>query len=148
MATTASSSRLSRLSGPLGLAGLVAAAGLALHFRDPHRAGSWGICPTKWLFNLDCPACGSLRAVHDLTDLDLVSAASSNLLLVLALPVVAVVWVDRVAAAWSGVPRPAPLWGKTLDRALRYRPMWWLLMALVAGFTVLRNLPAGAWLHS
>ena len=40
-----------------------------------------------------CPGCGSLRAVNDLTHGDVLAAASSNLVLVLALPVLALLWV-------------------------------------------------------
>ena len=43
-----------------------------------------------------CPGCGGLRAVNDLTNGDLGAAASSNLLLVVLLPV-AVLWLLR----WS-----------------------------------------------
>ena len=91
------------------------------------------LCPVAFLTGADCPGCGSLRAVHHLTHGDVVAAASSNLLLVAALPLVVLGW-------W---------------RWLRGRPLVtgaarWLL-PLVAGvatvvFGVLRNLPAGSWL--
>ena len=60
-------------------------------------SGSWGLCPTKLLTDLDCPVCGALRAVNDLTHLDVGAALSSNLVLVLAVPVVLVLW-GRTAA--------------------------------------------------
>lgn len=87
----------------------------------------------------DCPACGSLRAVHHLTNLDLAAAASSNLLLVLAIPVALLGWGRWLVAEWRGEAMPwlsPPKW------------LWAVLIAVVAIFTVLRNLPAGAWLHS
>ncbi|GAA1911674.1 hypothetical protein GCM10009737_11480 [Nocardioides lentus] len=131
-----------RLAPPLAAGGLVVAATAALAVRDPHAPGSWGVCPTA-LLGLDCPACGSLRAVHDLTALHLAEAASSNLLLVLALPVVVALWVRRVVLLARG-PVPA------LDPRRVPRAAWWVLGALVVGFTVLRNtpLPPGPWLAS
>ena len=105
--------------------------------RDPHRPGSWGWCPTKVLTHLDCPACGGLRAVHDLTRLDLGAAASSNLLLVLAVPVVLALWLRRVVALWRGGGVARPL---TVPAAA-----WTVGLGVVAVFTVARNLP-GSWL--
>ena len=129
--------RAQRLAAPLGAAALVAVATAALAVRDPHRPGSWGWCPTRVLTHLDCPACGSLRAVHDLTQLDLGAAASSNLLLVVALPVVVAFWLRRVVAAWRGGAAMQPL---VLPSAV-----WVVGLGAVAAFTLARNLP-GSWL--
>lgn len=132
--TTPGTSRGRRLRTPLAWGAAAAAGTLALAVRDPHVPGSWGICPTA-LLGLDCPACGSLRAVHDLTRGEWVAAASSNLLLVLAAPVALVLWARWLVLARAGAPaalRP-PVW------------LWWVLGAVVTVFTVLRNLP-GSWL--
>ncbi|WP_248582097.1 DUF2752 domain-containing protein [Nocardioides sp. InS609-2] len=129
-------SRARRLASPLGTAALAAIATTALHVRDPHVGGSWGACPTA-LLGFACPFCGGLRAVNDLTNLDIGAAASSNLLLVVALPVIVLLWVRRVAACWRGgtvmAPLAPPMW------------MWWALAAVAGGFMLLRNLP-GSWL--
>lgn len=110
---------------------------MALHLRDPHVSGSWGFCPLNLVSDLDCPGCGGLRAVHHLTDLDVVAAASSNLLLVAALPLVAVLWWRWASRAWRDVP----------PRSLEVsRPVTVVLVGAVVVFGVLRNLPAGAWL--
>jgi hypothetical protein len=132
-----SAGRARRVAGPLAVGGTALLAAVALHLRDPHVAGSWGICPTLLLTGLDCPLCGGLRAVHDLTDLDLVAAASSNLLLVVALPVVVVLWLRRLRALWRGGDAARPL---------AVPPVVWVLgLVAVALFTVARNLP-GSWL--
>jgi hypothetical protein len=132
--------RLKRLALPLAAGGLAALGTLALHVRDPHTAGSWGFCPVA-LLGLACPFCGSLRAVNDLTHLDLGAALSSNLLLVLALPVAVVLWARRLVVLWHGgadsggaAPLEAPRWA------------WVALGLVLVAFTVARNLPAGAWL--
>jgi hypothetical protein len=123
--------RLQRLASPLAAGGIAAVGALALHVRDPHTAGSWGFCPVA-LLGLACPACGSLRAVNDLTHLDLSAAASSNLLLVLAVPVALALWGRRSSSparsGWRSVSswppsrspatcRPAP--GSPPDRPRR-----------------------------
>ena len=135
-----STARLRRLASPLATGGLAVLGTVALHLRDPHASGSWGFCPVA-LLGLSCPLCGSLRAVNDLTHLDPGAALSSNLLLVLALPVVVALWVRRLVVLWregpdGGAPHPldAPRWA------------WIALGVLVVAFTVARNLRAGAWL--
>ena len=126
-----------RLAPPLAAGGLAAIGALALRVRDPHEGGSWGFCPIA-LLGLACPACGSLRAVNDLTHLDLGAAASSNLLLVLVLPVALALWGRRLVALWRGGSAAAPL---VVPGAV-----WVAVGVLVAAFTLARNLPLGAWL--
>ena len=129
--------RLHRLASPLAVGAVVALGTLALHFRDPHVSGAWGVCPTA-LLGLSCPFCGSLRGVNDLTHVDLAAAASSNLLLVLAAPVVVALWGRRLVACWRGGPAMAPL--------IAPRAVWIALAVVMLAFTVARNLPIGAWL--
>lgn len=134
-------SRRSRISGPLVLGGVVGVATVALHLRDPHQSGSWGYCPWKLLTGLDCPGCGSLRAVNDLTNGHLVAAASSNLLFVAMVPVAVAMWVVWLRRSWSGEPGPA-------RSARATRAAWTAAVVVVVVFTVLRNTPWGSWLHS
>jgi hypothetical protein len=132
------STRAARMLRPALTIGGLAAATLALHVRDPHASGSWGACPSA-ILGFSCPGCGGLRGVHDLTDLRLVDAASSNLLLVLALPV-AVVLLGRWALdSWTGRVRP-PLAHRT------QLVLTTLALVTLAAFTLARNLPFGAWL--
>ncbi|RJS46992.1 DUF2752 domain-containing protein [Nocardioides cavernaquae] len=129
--------RARRLVGPLGLAGVCLAGAAALHLRDPHESGSWGFCPFLVVTGHPCPGCGGLRAVNDLTNLDVVSAASSNLLFVASLPLLAFLWVRWAAGAWTGSP-PRPLrHGTALVVAG---------LAAVLLFWLVRSLPFGAWL--
>jgi Protein of unknown function (DUF2752) len=141
LASVTEGSRVRRVALPLLSAGAVGLAALALHVRDPHERGSWGFCPFRVLTGLDCPGCGGLRAVNDLTHFDLAGAASSNLLLVLAVPLVAVAWVLWLRRAWRapGSDRP-PLGQRGVIR--------WSQLAVVVltAFTVVRNLPVGGWL--
>ncbi|MGI8645303.1 MAG: DUF2752 domain-containing protein [Nocardioides sp.] len=136
------SSRARRLATPLLSAGVAGGLTLALHVRDPHTQGSWGFCPFKALTGWDCPGCGGLRAVNDLTHLDVGAAASSNLLFVVAIPLVVAAWLAWTRRAWlvqASEGRRAPAIG---------HPLLWGQLALVvlAAFTLVRNLPLGGWL--
>jgi len=132
-------SRRDRMRGPLVTAGLVGGLTLALHFRDPHDSGSWGFCPWAALTGYYCPGCGGLRAVNDLTNGDVVGAASSNLVFVLLVPVLVLWWLRWTRRAWSGAKEP--------EHGIRHPGVWIALFAVVlVAFGVLRNLPSGSWL--
>ncbi len=124
--------------GPALAAAAVLAASLVLHVRDPHTSGSYGACPWLLLTGLQCPGCGGLRAVNDLTHGNLLAAASSNLLLVGSLPLLLGWWVRSVVDRWHRVRRPVRLERVYVALAVG------LTCALT--FTVIRNLPGGAWL--
>lgn len=121
----------------------MAAAALALHLRDPHSQ-SWGLCPFLELTGLYCPGCGGLRAVNDLTNLDVVSAASSNLLFVVTLPVVIGLWLVWLVRAWRG--DPARVDGAGARASRRGLQLGWVALALAGVFLVVRNLPGLEWL--
>jgi len=130
-------SRGRRLVGPLSLAGVCLAGAVALHARDPHESGSWGYCPFLLTTGLPCPGCGGLRAVNDLTHFDLVSAASSNLIFVASLPLIAWFWFRWTARAWVG----APAAGSTIGpRGIS------LILGAIFAFWIVRNLPFATWL--
>jgi hypothetical protein len=133
-------SRWRRLQPPVVVAALVLLTSLALHLRDPHRGGSWGLCPWLLLTGTYCPGCGGLRAVNDLTNARLLDAASSNLWLVGAVPVAATLWARSLQQAWSGVRRPWP--------PRRVNAAWAVAAGSLMVFWVVRNLPldAVAWL--
>jgi hypothetical protein len=129
--------RSERMLGPVLTIGGLAAASLALHLRDPHVTHSWGLCPLYALTGIYCPGCGGLRGVNDLTDGHVGAAASSNLLLVLAIPVVVLLLARWTWATWQG---------REVDVVPHLsRPVRWGLGALVVAFWVARNLP-GSWL--
>lgn len=139
VSSAAAAPRWRRLSAPaLAAATFVAAAG-ALRLRDPHVSGSWGTCAFLQVTGLPCPVCGGLRAVNDLTRGDVVAAAGSNVLVLLAVPVVVgwlVLWARRAArtpapSGWAVVPLPR---ARTLV----------LVVAAVCAFGVLRWLPFAA----
>lgn len=104
-------SRARALTAPLVVGAACAAGVLALAVRSPHEPGSWGLCPLYALTGLFCPACGVLRATHDLAHLDLVGAWSMNPAWVVAAPLLVAVWVLWLVERWrgaTGAPVDAP----------------------------------------
>jgi len=133
--------RWRRMRAPLGTIAGLSAATLALHLRDPHSRGSWGFCPSSLLLGIDCPGCGGLRAVNDLTNLRFADAASSNLVVFLGIPVAIVgllVWTWR---RWHDDRRP-------LMSTWTYNRLTVATMSFLILFMIVRNTPWGAWLHS
>ncbi|MET3960340.1 hypothetical protein ABIE44_000274 [Marmoricola sp. OAE513] len=125
----------SALLAPVGTAAGLGLAVLGLHLRDPHRHGSWGLCPFQVLTGWDCPGCGGLRAVHDLSNGSVSAAWHSNAVLVAFVPVLLVGWVLWLLRA-SGRRVVVPRVG---------RRSFWVALAVVVlvAFAVLRNTPWG-----
>ena len=128
--------RWRRMVHPAATIGGLALATLALHVRDPHVQGSWGVCPLAAM-GVYCPGCGGLRAVNDLTRGDVAAAASSNLALVVLLPFAVLGLVLWARARWRGAPL-------RVSTGVVSRVAWSGFAVLVV-FAVLRNLP-GSWL--
>ncbi|MFD7625910.1 DUF2752 domain-containing protein [Streptomyces sp. NPDC059851] len=99
-----------------------------MRLADPTQPGGFPSCPFRALTGFDCPGCGSLRALHQLTHAHVAAAADYNLLLVAVLPCVAVVWL-RVVTGRTG---------------RRWLPPWMgprAMLVIVVLWTVMRNLP-------
>lgn len=121
--------------GVLAVGATAAVATLLVALRDPHVPGSYGFCPLFALTGLYCPACGALRATHDLAHLDLAAAWASNPLWVASVPLLVIGWVVALVRRLRGAPaRELPVW------------LGWAALALIVVFGVLRNLPGFAWL--
>ena len=95
------------------------------------------LCPLHALTGIWCPFCGGLRSAYELTRLHFSAAWHDNALLVAALPVLALWWVESVARARAG----------RSPRRLPKSALIALVIALVL-FTVARNLPVGATLRA
>ena len=126
--------RLGMLARPLASAAVAGAAVLTVALVDPNEAGHYPTCPFLALTGLYCPGCGSLRAVHALTNGDLTTAVGLNVLTVLAVVTLSVMWARWAQRSWTGSPR----------RAVLPAVYIWSLLAVVLAFAVLRNIPLGA----
>ena len=130
------SSRLHRFVVPVGAVAAAGAVALLVHAVDPNEAGHYPTCPFLMITGWWCPGCGSLRALHALSDGDVGSALARNPLTVVMLGVLVFLWAGSVRRAWTGRPRTtlAPAW------------VLWGFLGVVLSFWVLRNLPGMTWL--
>jgi hypothetical protein len=119
---------------PTGLVlgvGLLTATVLALLFLfDPARHAFYPVCLFKKMTGYDCPGCGGLRAMHQLLRGDVWRAFQLNAMVVVALPLLGAWAVQAWATGSRGSRRKAPVWIAA-----------WVVLAVVVGFGVLRNLP-------
>src|SRR4029077_17435474 len=98
----------------LWIGGLTAAAAtaLVLFFFDPAQVHIYPVCSFHRLTGLDCPGCGSLRALHQLFHGHVGTALQLNALTVLSVPLLGGL------GAWF-------LWTKIKNRpAPAVRPLW------------------------
>lgn len=110
--------------------GLVALTTAYTAWQDPNADGVFPQCPTRSLLGVDCPGCGGLRAVHALTQGDVLAAADHNLIAVIVLPVLVLVW-GRWLLRTLGVATP---------RLPRLRGPGWVAVGLtLLAFTIVRN---------
>jgi hypothetical protein len=116
----------------VALAGCLAggfAAALALYFLDPTRVPIYPVCTFHRLTGLDCPGCGSLRALHQLLHGQFIAALRLNAFLVLSLPIFAGAGFCWVRCEMKREP-------------LVIRPVWlWLYLTALVAFGILRDLP-------
>ena len=128
---------LRRLAVPVGVLGSVIAAFAYVGTVDPNEPGHYPACPLLRLTGVFCPGCGGLRSAHAFIHGDLTTALGANALAVVGYGVFAVLWTLWAVRAARGQRvrielGPAHLYG---------------IGVLVAVFTLVRNLPFGAWLH-
>ncbi|ROR93434.1 uncharacterized protein DUF2752 [Salana multivorans] len=108
----------------------MAAGAVALLVRDPHVAGSWGVCPSL-LLGFACPGCGGLRGASELLHGDVASAWAYNPLVVVGAPLVLALIVRWFVDAARGREPWSP-GAVTVS----------VTVGLLLAFAVLRNVPA------
>jgi hypothetical protein len=109
----------------------------AVLFRlDPATTPIYPECQFHRLTGLDCPGCGSLRALHELLHGHLLAALHLNLLLVLSLPLFALLAARFIWRVTRG-----------MEPVLDIRPSWaWAYVAAWVVFGIVRNLPCRPFL--
>ncbi|MGW8360518.1 DUF2752 domain-containing protein [Streptomyces wedmorensis] len=123
-----------RLLAPVGTLAGVAAAFAYVGAVDPNEPGHYPVCPLLRFTGLYCPGCGGLRSAHAFVTGDLPAAVGANALAVAGYGLFAVVMTLWLIRAIRGVPMRlaiAPAW-------------WWGIGAVLALFTLVRNLPFGS----
>ena len=97
--------RLLAMAGPATIA-VAGCAGCALVlWGDPTTSGGpLPVCPTKALFGITCPGCGSMRMIDSLLHGDLGAAVHFNAVALVALPLLVGAWAVWAMARWRGTP--------------------------------------------
>ena len=106
---------------------------------DPAGSTIYPVCLFHKFTGLNCPGCGSLRAMHHLTHGEFATAFHCNPLLIVALTVLVLTLIRRPGGRRNSRSRVF----------LLARPaMAWAMCAVVIVFGVLRNVPgpAFAWM--
>lgn len=123
-----------RLLAPVATLAGVAAAFAYVGAVDPNEPGHYPVCPLLRFTGLYCPGCGGLRSAHAFVHGDLPAALGANAPAVLGyglFAVVMVLWLIRVIRAVPMRLAISPAW-------------WWGIGAVLALFTLVRNLPFGS----
>ncbi len=116
-------------------AALLVAAGaalIALYLLMVDLTGFMPRCPVKMFTGLDCPGCGSQRALHSLLEGHLLESVRHNLLLPFAVAYLAVCGLHWINPAWRVV-------GALYTRLTSPRALW-ITVALVVGWMIVRNI--------
>jgi hypothetical protein len=118
------------------LGGVFAGAGVVVYFFNPSTHGFYPICLFHKLTGWSCPGCGGTRAVYALLHGNVALALKDNALFVLLIPAVALrgVWLAAKKIRRQPVGTFVPV------------GVLWAALAAAAVFTILRNLPAFAFL--
>lgn len=117
---------------------VLTAAGIAatVFFFNPAAHNFYPVCQFHRLTGLNCPGCGGTRALYALLHGNFFTALHDNALLVFGLA------ATGLRCAWFAVNQKR---GRTSGEFFPAKFLWPLL-AIVVVFTVLRNLPAFAFL--
>ncbi|WP_425555543.1 DUF2752 domain-containing protein [Kitasatospora kazusensis] len=123
--------RVRTAAGPLGLlAAGVAGAGY-LWSRDPHLPGqALPFCPWRRLTGLQCPGCGGTRMAYDLLHGHLTAAWHDNAALLMALPLLAALYLDWLRHGLAGRRRRLELSPRGIA----------VVLGIAAAWTIGRNL--------
>lgn len=115
----------------LAAAGIIAAiAILAAYYTLAPESGIYPRCMFRQLTGLDCPGCGSQRALHALLHGHIAEAWSYNALLLIEIPLIATLF-----AAY-----PLRHRYPSLHRVLNSQAITLLILATIIGWTIIRNI--------
>lgn len=120
------------MAGPVSGALAAGAATGLLYLVNPHAHPVFLPCPFRLVTGLYCPFCGGLRMVHDLAHGQVAAALHDDALAVPVLLIAAAAWLNVAVGRWRGRP---------VARVRRPVWLWPAVVAVLAAWTVLRNLP-------
>ena len=106
--------------------------GAAYFFFNPAENPFFPSCPFKSATGLDCPGCGSQRAIHELLHLNFKSAFIHNPLIVVAIPVSFLYLIFSIDAVKNKFPKRY--------RLLFNRISFYIFAVIVLLFFIFRNM--------
>ena len=98
---------------------------------DPLKSSFFPSCPFKSFTGLNCPGCGSQRAIHELMHLNFKKAFEYNALLVLSIPYLLLLMVFNFESVKQRFPK--------LERILFGWKSVWIITIIVILFFIFRN---------
>ncbi|MGA5065868.1 DUF2752 domain-containing protein [Streptomyces exfoliatus] len=123
-----------RLFAPVATLAGVAAAFAYVGAVDPNEPGHYPVCPLLRFTGVYCPGCGGLRSAHAFAHGDLTAALGANALAVIGYGLFGVLMTFWLIRAFRGEPM----------RLAISSVWWWGIGAVLALFTLVRNLPFGS----
>ena len=144
----AGNGRRSCTAGMTVMLAVLVFAGTALYLTvDPESSSLFPKCPFHLLTGLECPGCGSQRAIHSLLNGKIGQALHYNLLVVIAIPylgLLAVLEIIRHILLHANVPdktrsKWTALVSKTVSVLYHGRAPW-IILSVVLLFWIVRNL--------
>lgn len=108
---------------------IVAGTATYLFLVDPTRGG-YPPCPFRMLTGLQCPGCGSTRALHQLLHGHPLAAFQLNPLIVIALPLLMFVLIRFTQSSID----KRKTWNISIPAGYG-----WLMLGLIVGFWIVRN---------
>jgi len=112
---------------------LIAGLSVLFYSYNPAKYRFFPKCPFHSLTGLDCPGCGSQRAIYSLLHGDIKQALNYNVLLVLSVPFLLVHFSYKVRSAFTG---------KDIRWDLLYHPLTpKIIFVIVVVFWITRNIP-------
>ena len=99
---------------------------------EPGKTGIFPPCVFRQLTGLQCPGCGSTRALHQLLHGHFVAAFTLNPLFVIATPLLLYVLLNYTTLSFRGItPKPNALPARYI----------YLIFVVIVSFWILRNTP-------
>jgi hypothetical protein len=116
----------------LSIWGLLLLGALYVFAFEPGKTGIFPPCVFRQLTGLQCPGCGSTRALHQLLHGHFVTAFTLNPLFVIATPLLLYVLLKYTTLSFRGItPKPNALPARYI----------YLIFVVIVSFWILRNTP-------
>lgn len=102
-------------------------------FNPSRNEGAFLRCPSNLIFGINCPGCGSQRALHYLLHFDFFNALRNNVLFVIGFPFVLYFLLISFFNKWNGTKKTIPF--------ITNKYVIIGLLIVIVLFGILRNIP-------